>query len=67
MKDFIEVKVGEIVKIDGESYICVKDRSRSTCSKCAFRDNDCYDYACCNWERSDKTDVHFIKQEGGEE
>ena len=65
----IEVKIGEIMKIDGESYICVRDNPQSSycCGGCALYNTDyCHDFACIDADREDETDVHFVKQKGGE-
>lgn len=66
MRRLIEIKVGEIVELDNELYICVEDDPHSLCSECAFYDTDyCCNIACIDADREDETDVHFVKQEGG--
>ena len=68
MKDLIEVEIGEIVKIGDESFICVKDDPETLCSECAFYGEfSCIGYICGGGNRSDKYNVHFVKQEGGKE
>ena len=57
-----EIKLGDVFKIDTQSFQCVK-RDDSTCKHCAFNNYEdmCDMVHCFDYKRSDGQDVHFIK------
>lgn len=69
MSKLIEVELGKILEINNKPYICVEDNiyTKRACIECDLTRDLCKNLACSKIERSDKTDVHFIRQKGGDE
>lgn len=71
MNKQIEVRVGEIVEFGNESFICVKDvptYCKTSCLNCDLNHSpSCLNVKCSSRDRIDNANVHFVRQEGGNE
>lgn len=63
-----EYRVGEIFRLNRETFQCVIDSlENGSCSKCEVPRGLCTKFACYNGERSDNTCVHYVKVPEAEE
>ena len=55
----MEIKIGEVFKVNGIKLICIEETTDNACSNCYFNGKGCSSYICAQDERKDKKNVIF--------